>query len=187
MQHNKPPFIIYALPRSRTVWLSKFLTYGGWTCHHDLVTDYHTVNDITKILNTPNTGTVETAMVEGWSVVDDIIPDARIVVVRRKLGDVVQSLAKFGIYGEEELIKRSQLMYEVQAMPGVLTIDYEALNNEMTCRTIFEHCLDMPFDRQWWLGLRNANIQLDMPQRLTKLVANRAKMDSLRAEIREMV
>jgi hypothetical protein len=30
------PFMIFALPRSRTAWLSEFLSYQGWTCWHEI-------------------------------------------------------------------------------------------------------------------------------------------------------
>ncbi len=28
------PFVVFGLPRSRTAWLSRFLTYGDWVCGH---------------------------------------------------------------------------------------------------------------------------------------------------------
>jgi hypothetical protein len=29
------PYLIFALPRSRTAWLAHFLTYRDWTCLHE--------------------------------------------------------------------------------------------------------------------------------------------------------
>ena len=63
------PFLIYALPRSRTYWLSKFLSYGDWVCGHDQIRYFRTIDDIKGWLNLPATGSAETGIAEWWRVV----------------------------------------------------------------------------------------------------------------------
>lgn len=178
-----PPFIIYALPRSRTVWLSKFLTYGRFHCYHDIVVNLHTVTDLRAFFAIPCTGTAETGMVDGWKLVKKLVPNAKIVVIKRPIEEVKSSLAKFGINWNDDLTRRDALLDEVSQEDGVLTVSFDDLNTEETCKKIFEHCLGISFDRDWWLTLKDANIQIDMAKRLKTLERNRGKIEALKAEV----
>jgi hypothetical protein len=181
------PFIIFALPRSRTRWLATFLSYGQWRCHHDIVTDIHTVEGLKEFFSRSYIGTAETGMVEGWRLAQALMPDARRVVVRRSVADVKNSLAKFGIEWNADLERRNKLLDEVSERPNVLTVAFEDLDDEHTCKRIFEYCLGIGFDRNWWLMLKDANIQIDMQKRLQKLADNRAAIDALKVEAARMV
>lgn len=180
------PFIIYALPRSRTAWLSKFLTYGDWKCGHDIVTDYFTPESLQHALTAPNFGTVETGMAEGWKLARRLVPNAKVVVIKRSSKDVIASLNKAGLeFSARQIIERAAALDEVALQQDVLTFYYEELENECACKKIFEWCLGIPFDRDWWLGLRNANIQIDLPQRIHKLRQNHNNLASLRRHYME--
>lgn len=182
------PFIIYALPRSRTAWLSKFLTYGEWTCHHDIVTDMHTVTELRDFLRMPHTGTAETGMIEGYKLQQKILPDARIVVVRRSVKDVMKSLQNVGIEIDQSIIEhRAFLLDELTMQERVPTVSYEELKYETFCKKIFEHCLREPFDKEWWMGLRDCNIQIDVPARIEKLRRNSSLIESMKSQVVSMV
>jgi len=178
------PFVIYALPRSRTAWLSRFLTYGPWTCGHDVVTDLHSVDGLRAFFATPGTGSAETGMVVGWRLVQAYFPDARVVVVRRPVDEVAASLARFGIVMPEGHLETldSQLA-EVARQPAVLSVSFADLADERVCRRIWEHCLDLPFDSDWWRRWAPVDVQIDMPARLAKLAANHAGIEALKAEM----
>lgn len=177
------PFIVYSLPRSRSAWLSYFLTYKDWQCSHDIVTDLHSIAELEAFFKRPNVGTCETGMVDGWEYVYKIRPDIKIVVVRRKITEVAMSLEKFDIIADEDIIRRNNLLREVSKLPTALTVNYDDLNNEETCKKVFEHCLGLPFDREHWLQFKDRNIQVDMPQRLEKLQKNRDGIESLKLEL----
>lgn len=176
------PFIVYALPRSRTVWLSHFLTYGNWKCFHDIVVDLHSIDNIALCLQQPYVGTVETAMVDGWQAIKQAMPSAKIVVVSRPVTEVNNSLRKFGINVLHQLIHRKSKLDEICSKETVLLVQYEDLDKEEVCKQIFEYCLEQPFDRDWWLAIKDANIQLDIEKRLLKIEKNRAGIDKLKAE-----
>lgn len=182
------PFIIYALPRSRTVWLSKFLTYGPWKCGHDIVTDYFTPGDIQYRLTEPNFGTVETGMIDGWKLARRLVPIAKILVIKRPVKEVINSLDRAGVsHSAAQIIARAALLDEISAQPDVLSFYYDELDTEEACKKIFEHCLELPFDRDWWLGLRGANIQLNMLKRIEKLQATQSAMQRLKQAAAEMM
>jgi hypothetical protein len=180
------PFVIYALPRSRTAWLSKFLSYGKWTCGHDVAVDLHSIAALRAFFALPNIGSAETAMVDGWLLVQTLVPDIRSVVVRRPILDVYASFHRLGIPVEVvsyQLNVRNRLLNEAQNAANAITVHYDDLDEEDTCKRIFEHCLQEKFDRDWWLSLKDENIQIDMTERLKKIERNRPGIQALKGEV----
>lgn len=181
------PFIIYALPRSRTAWLSTFLTYGDRRCGHDIVVEMPDLKKIQAFFSIPNVGTVETGMVSGWKLVKKLVPDIKMVVIRRPILDVKSSLLKFGLESDEELERRDKLLDEIQAQPDVLSISFDELNYPIFCKEIFEHCLELPFDKRWWVSLKDKNIQIDMKKQMEKIQQVRPQIENLKQEVAKMM
>lgn len=180
------PFIIYALPRSKTFWLSKFLAYGSRTVLHDICVENHTITDIKNILQRPNIGIVDTGLVDGWRLVKSLVPQAKIAVIRRPIKDVCNSLKKFGIEYEADAQNRRMDLDEVSEQSDVFTAQFNDLDNEDTIKEIWDHCLCCEFDRDWWLFWRDKNLQIDMPERIKRLTANHDKIEALKAEVARM-
>lgn len=173
------PFIVYGLPRSRTKWLSVFLGYGGWTCHHDLPATVHTARGVVDLLAAERTGTVETGLEAAWPMLHREFPAARIVVVRRPIEDVRRSLDRHGwAFPPGELEARAARLDEISTLPGAITVTYDELATEAGCRRVFEHCLRQPFDRDWWQSLASTNIQIDMEARAASIEARSSEITS---------
>lgn len=178
-----PPFIILSLPRSRSAWLAHFLRYSGRAVHHDLATECSSVGDFKAKLRLLD-GTVETGAVLGWRLIREELPEAKLVVVRRDFREVGLSLAKFGLQPPwHELIQRAMMLDAVSEVPGVLTIEYSALDDPLVCKALFEFCLDLPFDWAWWQQFHTTNIQVNMPRRLAHLAANYANLEAFKLEV----
>ena len=77
------PFVVFGLPRSRTTWLSRFLTYADWVCGHDELRHMRSMDDISAWFSQPCTGTVETSGAASWRLLDTTAPGARVAIVRR--------------------------------------------------------------------------------------------------------
>lgn len=181
------PFIIYALPRSRTYWLSKFLSYKEVTCLHDICVETHTVSGLVDILKRPNTGAVDTGLVDGWRLMKRFVPEANIAIIKRPLHEVCQSLKKHGLDNQQDKMRdRRMFLSEVSKEPHVLTVNFYDLHDEKSAKAIFEHCLEREFDRDWWLFWKDKNLQIDMPQRLQRLAINRDKIEALKTEAMSM-
>ena len=174
------PFIILALPRSRTAWLSRFLSYGGQTCGHDLCVNAGSVQDFKDALSSVR-GTVETAAIEGLS----HLPPSYRIIVRRPLKDVCASLEALGLMNEtvqSQMEYRNRLLDEAERT-GIPSIPYDDLQHEHVCEWLFEKCLGLSFDRKWWLSIKDQNIQIDMKQRMDELLRNQSAIANLRREI----
>lgn len=162
------PFIIYALPRSRTAWLADFLTYRDWKCHHEAAITFRSPDEISSFF-TGNVGAAETGAAQGWRLIKHYVPHIRTVVVRRPVDEVVNSLLALDLGDmtyDASLLRRNmeygdRMLERISAQPDTLILNYADLESEQTCSTIFDHCLPYRFDREWWLEKQAQNIQAD--------------------------
>lgn len=186
------PFIIFGLPRSRTYWLSRFLTYSGWHCGHDELRHVRSIDDIKTWLGQPNTGTAETAAAPFWRTLHNLAPDARVVVVRRRPADVVRSL--FNLPGLDfdiprlarEVGRLNRKLDQIEArIPGALSVQYADLGREEVCARIFEHCLPFKHDPAWWRAIAPLNLQIDMLAQTRYFQAYRPQLDKVAAMVRQ--
>lgn len=179
------PFIIFSLPRSRSAWIARFLSYGGRRCGHDIAPECGSLDEMVGRLRGEFSGTAETGAVVGWRALRRRMPDARIAVIRRPAHEVIASLATFGLSSSalmDELIQRDAMLDDVSALHGVKSFSFADLNGIDACRELFEHCLDQPFDWEWWEGLAGVNVQVDVPARLRLLAANHERIEALKRE-----
>ena len=177
------PFVIYALPRSRTFWLSRFLSYGGWTCGHDEIRHVRSLEDVRTWLNLPATGTVETAGAPWWRIVQEMRPDTRTVVVRRPVDEVVHSLLTTTGQAFDEAALRMQVRHldakldQIEArVPGALSVRFADLADEATCATVFEHCLSAKHDPAWWQALAPIKLEINFQAEMRYYQAHAAQL-----------
>lgn len=165
------PFLVLALPRSRTAWLSRFLNYGPWTCWHEQARYLRNVSDARTWLAQPYTGTAETSIARWWRLLPIIRPDVRLLVIRRPIDEVIESLMRIEI-GDGRVFDRRKLetqmgkfdrsLDQIERHLPALSIRYQDLETEDACRQAFEHCLGLPHDHGWWEALAPVNVQCDM-------------------------
>ncbi len=160
------PFIVYALPRSRTFWLSRYLSYGDWVCGHDEARHARSLDDVKGWFSQPNIGTVETAGAPWWRLVQKYQPDIRTVVVRRAVPDVVSSLSRYGF----DPVIMTPLMTGLdrkldqieRRVPNVLSVAFDDLGSERTCARVFEFCLPHQHDPAWFAIMAPLNLQINL-------------------------
>lgn len=177
-----PPFLILALPRSRTFWLSKFLTYGEWTCAHDEAIRARGINDIRSWLSLPFTGSAETAAAPFWRLALDIRPDLKIVTIRRRPEESIDSLLRTGIPFDRAALERvvfktNRRLDEIESnVSEVLSIPFESLAEERVCAGLFEHCLGLPHDHARWEQFDRVNLQVNLAAELRYIRAHGSQL-----------
>lgn len=150
------PFVILALPRSRTYWLSRFLSHGLWHCGHDEIQHMRSLDDVRTWFTQPNIGTVETTAAPYWRLLTHYRPDVQVVTIRRSPTDVLASVMRVVPECDPESMWRllraaDTKLDQIEArVPGVLSVKYEALVSEDACAAIFERCLRQPMQLEWW-------------------------------------
>ena len=181
------PFIVFGLPRSGTYWLSRVLSYGDWTCWHEQAPRMRSLDDVKAWFSQDFTGTVETAAAPFWRTVFASCPGIRVLVVRRSPEAVLDSLMRLNMRGvctfdrgklAGTLAGLDRKLNQIEArVPNVLSVRFEDLWTEVTGERIFQHCLGLPLNRDWWLGAAQQNLQTSMPALMRYMLANRVALD----------
>ncbi len=181
-----PPFVVFSLPRSRSAWLSQFLTYGEWVCGHEELRHMRSIDDVQAWFSQPNIGTAETAGAPWWRLLDKFAPNARVLVVRRPRDEVAESLLKiagtqFDRAGLDALLlKLDRSLDQIEArLPNVLSVSFDSLNEEDTCAAVFEHCLQQPHDLDHYARMAPVNIQINLPAMMRHYNAYAPAMEKL--------
>ncbi len=178
-------FIIYALPRSRTAWLARFLTYGDWFCGHDEARHLRSMEDVKSWLSMDNTGTVETAAAPFWRTVHR--PDVRVAVVRRPIEEVLASLERVtgpvDVAAVTRMLKRAdRKLDQIEHRTGCLSVSYADLLTEEGCARLFEHCLPYKHDHAWWAALAPLNVQVNFPASVRHYFAHEPQIKRMAAQ-----
>lgn len=184
-------FLIFALPRSRTTWLSRFLTYGGWVCGHDEAVRMRGLDDVQSWFSVDRTGSVETAIAPFWRLVQRVTPGLRMATIRRPVSEVVESCIRAGVPEQVRgtlatvLRRHDRKLDQIEKrIPGVLRVEYDDLGSQSACAGLFEHCLGLSFDARWWGRLDGENIQIDLPWLTRYVSAHGPQIEKLRAVAR---
>jgi ribosomal protein S18 acetylase RimI-like enzyme len=167
-----PPFIVMALPRSRTASLARFLSFGDWICGHDQLQFCRSLEDVQTWFTQPNIGTCETAAMPFWRLLMRYQPDIRIVTVRRPIMDVLASVMRAVPDADPLTVERvlrtaDRKLDQIEArIPGVLSVQFEDLADEATCARVFEHCLPYPHDPAWWAAWNVQHVSGDLARQI---------------------
>ena len=144
------------------------------------------LNEFVGKLRGEYAGTAETYTVIGWRALRSRLSDAKVVVVRRPISDVVNSSARFvgrSTALVDVLTELNGKLDEISCFGDVKSFTFDELSTEGACRRLFEHCLGETFDREWWQSLVNVNVQVDVPERLNYFAANRSRIESFTRDI----
>lgn len=183
------PFIIYALPRSRTAWLSNFLTYGDWFCGHEKAINMRNLEDVKAYFSRPNVGAVETAAAQGYYLLRYLVPNIREIVILRPVNEVVDSIMNMDVSEvatyDRDILQRNmeygdRMLRKIARSPNVLSLNYSDLDDLEKCKEIFEHCLPYKFDQKWWRVWKDRNIQVDVKKVLSYYIQNRSAIEEFK-------
>lgn len=180
-----PPFIIFSLPRSRSFWLSRFLSGDGSNlpCGHDIGAMVESLPDAKEALIGALCGTVETGAAGAWRWLRKNLPEARFVVVRRPIEEVEESLTRCGLQVPRSVLAlQSAWLDEISAQYGTVTIEAAWLDRPEACAALFRLCRGIDCSAAWLALNVGANIQLDMAHRVSLLQSRHLAIEGIRAE-----
>jgi hypothetical protein len=137
-------FYIVSLPRSRSTWLSHLFTTDDSHCYHSLLSNYDPkgqegLSEIDK----PYVGTCDEWPV---SVLLSDKPKGPTVIVKRDLGDCVNSLKKAfdlpdGYPAEEILDTHNKALKILAKRPNTISVNFEDLEDNNTIFRMWSHLL----------------------------------------------
>jgi hypothetical protein len=185
------PFIVYALPRSRTFWISRFLTYGEAICGHEQIRYVRGLDDVKSLLGMPCYGSAETAAAPFWRLIQAIRPDIKTIVIRRPVAEVVESLIATGVAFDRALLMKQMRALDAkldqieQRVPGVMSIAYDDLNDEAVCARLFEYCTGQKHGHEHWAALASQNLTCDLPAMMRHYHAHKPQIDRVARQAKQ--
>lgn len=183
-----PPFVVFSLPRSRSAWMSAFLSTPSALVAHDLGPRLGTPGELVWRLRNEFAGTCETGAAFAWPLIRQLLPDVVFAVIRRDPADVTRSLERFGLVGYgEEMAARDRLLDEIAAQPGALSVDFNRLAEQGECSRIYDHCRGGAMPVGWWRHMDALNIQVDMARELRFLAENHGRIEAFKSTVRGMI
>lgn len=132
MELTKKPFVILALPRSMTGWISCFLTKGNVFCQHEVYTPSRAVSDIVaSIVMQPvqYSGIACPGSLVIWRWIHMLMPNANYIYIRRPAESSKAALAKAaGVDAQRmdvgyEMMESRASDYLQLAEPRVMDVD----------------------------------------------------------------
>ena len=174
-------FLILALPRSRTAWMAHYLSYPLarplQPVGHEILTGCPDVQTFLDSYKYGMWGTVETGAASVWRIVRREMPQCRIVLVRRPLIESYRSLAGQGVMPDMHVLAELDHYLDLaSADPAIVTIPYDVLSDPAIGKWLFEYCLELEWDIDWWTRMVMTKIQVDMPPWLARI---QSKQDQL--------
>jgi hypothetical protein len=110
-------------------------------------------------------GSVEIGGMIGWHLIRQELPDLKTVVVRRPLQDVYGSIANLGLQGNlTNLAELNATLDLIASQPDVYSINASDLDAPAMGKWLFEFCLELEFDFDWWYELVQLNIQIKIDE-----------------------
>lgn len=159
-------FFITGLPRSRTAWLSTFLSYDGAFCFHEAMMfcglETEKIPELFKSTGKEYIGNSCSSISHFLDFYEKAFPDAKYVLIHRDIDDVqVETDKIFGVNTKEGLITCVNALSELARRVKPLIIDFKDLNDVKAARTIWGYCIPaIPFDEMRFKMLNDMDIQL---------------------------
>lgn len=165
------PFVILGAPRSRTFWLSQFLSSPRRRVEHEPSRRLRSRDEVRAYFSTPNAAAADTGLGKVWKQLD--IPGVTTVVVHRPASEIIGSLRQIG--ASTCGIEHYTLM--LWGLPGH-HVNVADLDNENFANDLYRLCTEREPPPGHWKALIGQNLQCDIATLLRDM---RGNVDGLRA------
>lgn len=157
------PFFIVALPRSRTTWLSAFLTGPNILCYHEATRVCASMDDLALLLATTPRHYAGNCDGFNLAIFDDLVrrfPGAKFVTILRPVPDVRRSLDRVGLpVGEKHLAAMDAALHEC-AGRSHMALAFDELDDEEAVRALWDELFpNIFFDCARYQLFRDAKIE----------------------------
>lgn len=149
-------FVVAALPRSRTAWLARFLSYGNESmCLHDVSQERGWEERLDHLTHN-HVGISDTSIASTW---ERIPQSAKVVTIRRDPMQVSKSLLRNDWPVPNRLIQCcDEGLNQIEKHRDTLSVAFEDIDARLG--EIWEHCLGIPYDPVHTEEMRRVNIQI---------------------------
>lgn len=179
-------FLILCQPRSRSKWMSEYLSFDGARVGHDLMLGCSSVREFEDRVDSYD-GSVETSIALGHKLWSHRWSRARMIIVHRTTYSVGRSFEQLGLRPDWLfLYQQDQALSELMNAPSTAWLSYESLS---TARGRSQLCdltgttFSLARDREY----SEKNIQINVSERLKELSENSARISAFNADLGEQL
>ena len=147
-------YFVAGLPRSRTAWLSVFLSQSGIYFYHDGFNGCHSTNDYKDKISTGGDCSTGLTLID----INKEFPNAKIVIIKKnnkEINDCIKWCDEtYGGNSRKPIIDMQEKLLKIKG----LVVDQSKINKSL--RKIWEYLLPEKWDDKY-LNILNLNIQAD--------------------------
>lgn len=154
------PTIILGMPRSRTAWLSAFLSTPDRPFLHEPSVHWHGLHDLRTFLSNADAAACDSGLTLFWRDILAFRPDVTLIVIHRSEQAVFASLIDAGIPLPRDIIRRLRVLSDATAeasMRAKFSADFDELKNPFSLRNLYRTAIGHECPDGWlqhWQDLR---------------------------------
>jgi len=183
-------YIIAAMPRSRTAWLANLLTHRSSHCLHDPGIDCESIEDLLAMVREAGSpdrigasfvGIADTGVAHYWEALFDALPQARVVLVERDLGEIKASWRRYTrdhpeLNGDrsdaifDDIHRKFAALRRAVRLREALVVQFRDMRQVDVCGEIWEFCCPgVKFNEARCAWLQTVNVQVSVASYVTKI------------------
>jgi hypothetical protein len=176
------PFLITGLPRSRTAWLSVFMTTGSSICYHDAIAAIAEIEECAKLFKSEFykfVGVADCGFVFflDW-ILENIKP--RTLIVERDPAEVTESLVQLGLPRSNIAQIMHAELIKFRTHPLVMWAPFESLERKRVIQKAFWHLMPgEAFDDARYEHLAKMRIETDVKRTFEQYRQHQHRLDYL--------
>jgi len=113
------------------------------------------------------------------------LPETQFLVVRRDTDAVIESLSFYlgSRFNQQEVRERADMLNKFAKDNKVPVVDFEALEQKLTCEGVFTHLTGRDCPAGWWDKMARLNIQVEKHAWFDMLIRDRQRITALKADV----
>lgn len=144
------PFFIIGLPRSRTAWLSAFMTYDGNYCFHEGFNGCKTLEEYKNKIGNHGDSSTGLMLLD----VNKVFPERRILIIESDPSDSIEFMERE--YGVSD---KSWIYYLKERLDKIEGVRIHKDDIDKNLSLIWDYLTEKPYDRLRGEMLKGLNIQ----------------------------
>lgn len=154
------PVIILGMPRTRTAWLSAFLSTPERMFLHEPSVHWGGMADLGRFLSHPNAAACDSGLTLFWQDILALRHDVTLIVIHRPEQAVFASLIDAGIPLPRDILRRLRVLADATAeasMRAKFSADFDELRNPFSLRNLYRTAMGTECPEGWlrhWQDMR---------------------------------
>lgn len=169
------PVIIVGMPRTRTAWLSAFLSTPHRMFCHEPSVYWNGLGDLRRFLSHPTSAACDSGLTLFWQDILALRPDVTLIVIHRPEQAVFASLIDAGIPLPRDIIRRLRVLSDATAeasMRAKFSADFDELRNPFSLRNLYRTAIGKECPDGWLRHWKDLNVQANWRARFDAVSRN---------------